>query len=499
MNVRFPWPALRLPQTSVPYSVEYERGVWGKVHAAPTDFRWIARSTNFGIDRTGLHQQLTLGAEDIPEHFQAWRNLDGRCYAVDVYPSRAKDATGRSGFLEKQILEWRRPAGMPAAFGALALLPLVASMTDAIWWDRFPVELAREPAFHLGIAPADHAPIAIDEEGLAAAIERGRQALRESVTPDVLAVLYEQILAGQKPAFLPGLQKPLPPEALAALLLPLPAEVADRISFAGWIPASRASMKDLAARWDVLVTSDQRSASIETVSQKARDLAAALLDVDEALPGEWLAGETPAPAMVAAKPSSSRPVRYRPGWKLELTPPEGGAPPIVRELYAFAVAPNRRWLAPSDLEHLGGPRQLKPRESAARVLCRWVQEVREQRPPYAAEAQWEVRVDLLRSAALVLAPDPATVRAVGRPGNESLVPSLLYALLLEKRAHRDALASLGETNLHEIIKQSVSCRGSRHWVLRVRQWLREWQVDTEIRAFDLRGWIGEALGRGPSS
>ena len=51
-----------------------------------------------------------------------WRTLADQCFALVSYPSRAIDTAGRSSFLEKQVLAWRRPIGIPAALGALLLL-----------------------------------------------------------------------------------------------------------------------------------------------------------------------------------------------------------------------------------------------------------------------------------------------------------------------------------------------------------------------------------------
>ena len=237
------WPALLSP-SPLPAVLPYERAVWGKVHAADSDFRWIARSSDLEDAEPELKSQISLGAEERPVTAQLWRNLGGRCYAVGLYPSRAKDTAGRTDFLEKQVLAWERlpdrgrtpELDIPAALGALLLLPRVAALGDVIWWGRSAGKPWSNPGFSLSIDPAAHEPLPVGKEELAAAIERGVEALRGAVPEPQLAGLYDQILARRRPACLTGLQPPLPPEALGALLLPLPRELADSLSLAGWIP-----------------------------------------------------------------------------------------------------------------------------------------------------------------------------------------------------------------------------------------------------------------------
>jgi hypothetical protein len=477
------WPALKLARLSAAPAVEYERGVWGKVHGAASDFRWIARSPAFGLERSDLPRQLDLGSEDRPVHFQAWRNLGDRCYAVSAYPSRAMDAAGRSGFLEKQMLEWRMTPAIPAALAALLLLPLAARMTDHIWWDRAGDAPWSDRGAFLPIAAKEQRPFVVDEEQVSAAIERGRGALRELVALENLEMLYDQLLRGSRPAYLCGVRQPLPAEALAALLLPLPAELSERLSVAGWIPSTNSSLPDLGTRWDIVAGARQATAAASS-SPRARELAEALLT-----------GETPSglaslnPTAIAPPPApkqqmTTRPAtprksaRFRPGSRLDLTPPAVGSPKIVQELYAFAAAADRRWLSPDTLKEAGGKKRFAPDEPSARLLCAWVTEVRSQRPTRAHEAQWSAKVDVLRGAALVLVPAASTVATVGLPDAGSVVPALLFGCLLDGSGERDALAALGGQALRTLIEQSTARGSSAFWSRRVSDWLRNWESHT---------------------
>src|SRR5579864_2137562 len=227
MKARLSWPAL-VPPPLLPVTLEYERAVWGKVHGESSDFRWIARSGGFDRSLAQLQGQLTFGVEDRPAVAQLW--LGGsRCLAVGLYPSRAVFSSGRRDSLEKQVLAWHRMPDLPAAMGALVLLPHVGALGDEVWWGREANEDWLDEAFSLPIGADQHQPLGVGEPELAVAIGRGVEAL-QAVPEAALAALYGHILSGRRPALLPGLDQPLPPAALAALLLPLPRGIADQLS-----------------------------------------------------------------------------------------------------------------------------------------------------------------------------------------------------------------------------------------------------------------------------
>ena len=482
MSAHADWPALR--QALLPARIAYGRAVLGKVHGARTDFRWIARTDGFGADRPDLQRQLNLGTEDLPAHFQAWRNMGDRCYAVTIYPSRASDAAGRYGFLEKQVLEWRRPPDVPAALGALVLLPHVAALTDAIWWNRDLGELCSDPDAVFPIAEEDAEPCTVLDAGVSDAIARGRQLLLEAVSPQALERCYAQLLTRTTTAYLSGLRKPLPAEAIAALLLPLPRDVADRISIAGWIPASRPAIDDLAARWDVLVLAPEHAApSVPiTISDEAGRLARTVLDHDPPRHDEVEEVETIDEASLLPVASSTSKL-FRPGIPLDITPPDPEAAPIIHQLYEFAAARDRRWMSPETLRPSTGRLRFSSNESSGQLLCNWADEVRIQ-PQHADPRQWDVKVDLLRSAAIVLVPEPATL---GRFRNAQLsgrVPLLFFARMLKGRAEWDELAGIGEEGLRWLLEQSVNCGFSSATSL--NGWLTSWQetstrIDVDVR------------------
>lgn len=468
-----PWPALRM-DGELPAALEYAYGVWGKVHGVRSDFRWIARSATFAEGVSDLDRALNLGTEDRPHRFQAWRSVGDRCYAVSAYPSRARDASGRSGFLEKQVLEWHRPPDVPAAVAALLLLPRAAELSDAIWWDRFERVNWADAGECLPIGDAHCEPLAFDGNDILAAIDRGREALRDVAQPEALAQLYEQLLRGVRPAFFSPLMAPLPPEGLAALLLPLPRGVADRISIAGWVPSGRPQVSDLATRWEILVAPSSPPSSVAlAVSNQARTMAADLLHRESVLVSIANAEDTLDADAVETVPAATMSVSSRPGCTLALAPPDPAAGPLLRELYEFARFPQRRWL---DRDMLPRPVVVPDatQRGASRIVFQWIEQLREQRPQEAHPAQWGYKIDLLRSMAIVLLPEPSTIDAAGLPAAESRVLALHFALLLRNR-ECDRLIELGAPSLHKVIVQSLTCAGSRTHGQDVRKWLADWR------------------------
>lgn len=277
------WPALH---GSLPTRLRYERGIWGKAHGARSDFRWLARSPDFGSGGADLGRRLNLGLEDRPRVFTAWNVVGGSAYAITAYPSRATDASGRRGFLEKQILEWRRDQGEPAVAVALTLLVEAARLDDEDWWTRQSEVDWTNPESCLFLSQPDVLEDGLSEDGLSEDrltenLAEGLAELRSRVGEDALTGLYAGLLGERVPACLPQ-DEPLPPRALACLLLPLPRELADRLSISSWIPSKRQMPGDLARRWDLLAgpVYETPIESREAVWEQARRMAQAVLRAD---------------------------------------------------------------------------------------------------------------------------------------------------------------------------------------------------------------------------
>jgi hypothetical protein len=497
------WPALagiEDLETPRPQEIRTRRGVWGKVHEARTDFRWIARSAGFGEGAPPLERLFWAGPEDQPARACFWRAMRDRWLAIAAYPSRAVDRARRRGFCERQILEWaptEEARTLPAAAAALLLLPRAEGFDDALWWDRAPM-LARAPDLALPIGEEQAPCFELTEQTLAAAVRRGLAKLRAAVAEEEfmphLAALYAALLAGREPAVLGGLSRPLAGAALAALLLPLPRELADRLSVAGWLFSPAVEPARLASNWQAIALPPEAWARSRLLScqpgAEGYRLAQALLA------GEWHHPEpAPPPAPGHRQPAEpawpgaspeiepaqtelqradlpwgEAPRAPRPGTILPLPEPPPEAPVVLREIYEFARAVDRRWLAPEALErtYREAPHRTPIDAAVGEPLFRWIERLGALCPSTAHAEQWAVKVDLLRALALALVPSPDTVGRIGEFGSDR-VPPLLYApaLVAGPQMLRDRL---GDQMFEWCAEASRRCR-SRRWGGWVEAWL----------------------------
>jgi hypothetical protein len=394
------WPAFGGVSLPSFLEVTCERAIWGKAQGATSDFRWLARSA--GFDSAGdLERSLTLSAEDRSQTATFWRRHGTHWYGGVYYGSRASDAAGRRDFLEKQLLQWQPLADLPAVLGAFALLPLVAIFDDSPWWPHRADPEWERTDFTVAIAPV---AITVSLPVVERALSQGLAALRPLGTA-ALTALYVDLLAGRRPSCLYGVAQPLAPEALAALLLPLPRERADAACLAAWLPSSRLD-RDHLTGWDLLAIANEgrpATAPEPVVERQAAACARALVEGEPGgLQATLVAPGPRAPRLHAPAPPLPSPLRPH---RLHLTPlPEGALEPL-RELYEFAVAPRRRWLP---------PRPLPPLKASGdgEILFQWIAELTQQ-PGDADPPQWGVKIDLLRRAALALMPGKNTGARVG--------------------------------------------------------------------------------------
>ena len=243
----FSWPALSCYSGGI-RSLIFERAIFGKVSGQRSDYRWIGRTQAFMGHTWDIHRRLSIGSEDEPRKTTLWYSdkEHDRCYAAFCYPSLARDANGRSGFLEKQILEWRKDKLTSTAVAALVLLreigskdayESIAHADDPRWED---------PNFCLTLPETRKEYSKYDVESI---IADGLGALRR-VEEDALVEFYaslehrhshnsSHIAPGtDSPAFL-RIDGSLTPEGLAVLLLPIEENKLASMSIAGGLPVRR--------------------------------------------------------------------------------------------------------------------------------------------------------------------------------------------------------------------------------------------------------------------
>ncbi len=498
MSDPFRWPALTGAALLAGTEIHCEIGIWGKVHRQASDYRWIARGGGFGGQLPDLNRRLRIGGEDRAVRTIGWRAPwmpGGRDYfAIGAYPSRATDAWGRSAVLEKLVLHWRRPAPeFPAALAALALLPAAALGDDRLWWDRVDEGDWQRPDYALPIWPEDCPPVRIDRAGLESVIETGIDTLSRTLDPERLAAVYAGLLSGQRPVLLRGLESPLPPAALAALLLPLTPDQAARCSLAGWVPATLIDPDDLGINWDLAATG-QSGPGPEGMPEY-QDLGAALAEsllgrdpgpinrrqgATGALQAPGLtdpSAQAPKPPMDDRPGPSASAALVHPNPRMHLGPEGAAGQPGLRYLYRFA---DRIALRRLDLMQLGEDLSadsayplLSPGiDPAGHPLIGWIETLSEGRPDWVEPREWSIKIDQLRAAALFLLPHPRTLDLVGLPESPR-VPALLAALAADPSRIGGRLADHGRAGLDRMLRHSLACPDPG-LATDIRAWMGQW-------------------------
>lgn len=396
------WPALR-DWTPSARPLATRRAVYGKVHRAPSDYRWIGWSAGFGSGPAPLENELALGSEDSPASFFAWRSPGA--IAVKCYRSRAFDAAGRPGGVEKQVLA-ADDNGAPAAVLAFLLLAAAEPFEDSVWWESWRDPRWTSLEFYLPI-PEEQCPV-LAMEKFDPLSQQGIGELLEAVPGARLEDFYAQLLAGQTPVIFPIAGQPLPPLALAALLLPLDPPLAARVSFAGGFPSRNLDPARL-SHWSAIACPPDVSAPEVAPPREFRAEAAAMVRLLE-----------------RGRAASPTPLEPR-----EIQLSDGGS-----FLIDFLESPER-WIAPGERGSWSltkvGPWRVVRHEDEADLLRdrvrRFAAEI-DAMPDSPAKKHLATKVDLLRAMLLVLCPGTESIEAAGLPAT-GRVPALYFAGRIE--------------------------------------------------------------------
>ena len=299
------WPAFRgFDVASLGGVVRVETARWGKEHGSESDFHWLARSPGFTDLDGRLIELLNLGAQDVPRSAVYWLPVGLDCYAVQAVSSRAVDAGNRSTSIEQRIFHWRRPREIPAVLGAYFLLPTIAASAESIWQPA----ISSEPQSYEWPS----------SKLLAGSIQAGVAALAARWSPVEMGRIYSRWYT-LGCGLLEGLDAPLPPEALAGVLLPLDREQADRAALAGWVPSSRWDPGQLS--WDFIAcqrapaSAQKALAPVRRALEHAAALHAQRIEAETAIGTDMQQPERAAPgprtrqATGGRRPHPSRPDR----------------------------------------------------------------------------------------------------------------------------------------------------------------------------------------------
>jgi hypothetical protein len=430
------WPALR-GWDEQPDTVGTRRAVYGKVHRAPTDYRWIAWSAAFGSTPPTSERELSINTYQLPAPSIGWRCSPATGpFAVRFYTSRAFDAAGRPAGVEKQILLTQLPepgAAIPPVALAFLLLNAAAPFDDTIWWDTW-----RDPAWasmshYLVIAEEEPDCPRLDLSQLENKIEQGLSELLNAVDESSLVHFYAQLLSGASPAVLKTASGPLSPLAMAALLLPIERGQTDELSIAGGVSSALQPTKF--ARWDEVVCTLDSAVMAPTVSGNPGD-ARHLVEVLKGAQANG--GHFPAP------PS-----------------------PGTLFLEGFLKS-DGRWVAPGTLgtqalQALGPwPTVKRPREAAdlRNLVASFLDHLRHlhERGCNADQLRhMATKYDLLQALLIVLCPGPETYKTfLDDRGRSNLVPALYFLSRIEPEDRDDLAARYTHEQFRDLAAASLN-------------------------------------------
>jgi hypothetical protein len=423
------------------------RAIYGKVHRAPTDYRWFAWSSGFGENGPApLEHQLALGIEDTAATLYCWRYSVNGAVAAKCYPSRAFDATGRPAIVEKQILATNSSLDIPPAVLAFFLLPETAGLDDTIWWPTWQDLRWSSLDYHLPIGERQCPVIRIED--LESRLEQGVSQLLEAVPREPLTRFYAELLAGNAPAVLNSPAPSLHPMALAALLLPLDRSTTERISLAGGIPSTRFDVQRL-SHWSGVVC-----------------------------PPSLRPPETPSPAEEFMTKADELVRKLERSISKSRAFPREELSPGGRFLVTFLESPER-WVAPGragaeSLSVVGPWPVVKEDEEAIylrQVVRKFIQEVHAHSSSDHQRRHLETKADLLRALLLAVCPGSDSLQAVSLPSS-GCVPALLFAGRIET-ADWPTLAQFPEADFQRLAQQSLHCQTVPPLVREVTKWLED--------------------------
>jgi hypothetical protein len=422
------WPALKDWKGAVA-ELATRRAIYGKVHRAPTDYRWFAWSTGFGASGPApLEHDLALGIEDEGASLFCWRYTPAGAVAVRCYPSRAFDAAGRPAVVEKQVLLADAKSGLPPVALAFLLLPEAAHLDDNIWWNTWRDPRWKSLDYHLTIPEGD-CP-AIHATDLESRLDQGVRELLDAASGELLVQFYSQLLANNGLAILRTSKPALTPLGLAALLLPLERSASERISLAGGVLSTKLDPLRL-THWSGIACPPNAPA-IEPAAgaDRYRTIAADFVRKLER----------------SVSQSTT-----------QVAPPDLSAGGSF--LLGFMQSPEP-WFAPGKLGKQSlagvGPWPVVHREDEALFLR---QKVRafiadvESRPESPEKRHLATKADQLRALLLVLCPGSESLEAVALP-TSIFVPALLFAGRIEVQDWQ-ALSQYTAAEFQKLVDQSL--------------------------------------------
>lgn len=460
MSLRI-WPALADSQGWWDCKVLCERAIHGKAHLQPTDFRWLARSPRFQPEVLLSAGRLNWGAQDQPMTLSAWVASGRPCYGVRGYVSKARDAAGRSGVIEKQFLVLVESVPrIPPPLLALRVMERIEGWDDSVWWRHWNDPGWSDPDYSR-VLPAEE-PLRFRTTELVGDLANAVRLLLDTVATPMLERFYAEIFSGLRPAVLGGRGQPLPGRALAALLLPLHADRVSKMSLSAGLPSSQIPLERL-PEWD----------GLGLPGEPARSIGPAAIEQGRQAVASFHLG-------LEALACIRGPLRH-PG-----TAPEG-LPEWAAAVVRFFLSDDRNFRPDEQVQRV---RVLPPESASYLTACaRLFMEINRCEDHYAAttgQAQWRERqrhravlAEAMRAWLLAACPSFETWKDFGALATFHRVPPLLFLAHLPP-PDWPALAVYPKVALARLVKQTRIAQDAEHAALpteKLAQWLRNLQRD----------------------
>ena len=252
--------------------MEMERVIYGQVDGDRSPPRFVASTVSLLPD--GLEKLLLPRKVEFGRRASCWRRDGARSLAISLQPGRDTESVFTPGIVESHALVWTRTRGPEDHRVALRAAWLLhhadAREAEDDWWPHRDNPNWERPSFRIRLPLVGDATRSPSDEDLGRVMQLGLDGLselaRDSGGRKALVRLYcrlaareqDAVLARRAPGVLSGLERPLAPASLAALLLPLPPDMAARMSLMGWVLADAEDPGWLANQWDIVVCGETR-------------------------------------------------------------------------------------------------------------------------------------------------------------------------------------------------------------------------------------------------
>jgi hypothetical protein len=316
---------------------------------------------------------------------------------------------------------------------------------DKIWWDTWQDPRWNDVDYRLELPESACPEIAVDVERLERCIEAGVAELRSRASEAELLSVSEQLLRGDRPAWLGGISEPLTPGAVAALLLPWERDTG--VSIAGGIASDRVRV-ELLGDWSIVALTASPVDLVEAAGEAAERASL------------WIGRRSDAPAVEAKAVEESAPVVTK-------------VSAAGRALLDFLSSDERSFSPPIGVAPIEDAGEIEDLIEAVREASARIPEddpARSLTGNLARRRHLAVKYEEARAWLYAFAPGSLVLEALP-PGSDDRVPALWFAPLLDAEGVA-ALNAYSDGELAALIGHSME---EPRRTVAVREWVEEYR------------------------